>query len=168
MFCQQCGKENSNQEKFCGNCGTKTSATDSALDVSSNAKIHMENRMSFTDSIATCFEKYFNFNGRATRAEYWWFYLFCLLLNWGAGIAFSLTIEDTGIRAICKFLFIFVLLVPQLSACARRLHDTGKSGWRQMWVFTIIGIIPLIIWLANKSSPQENEYGPPKLRTALD
>ena len=31
------------------------------------------------------------------------------------------------------------MLIPVLSAAARRLHDTGRSGWWQL-----LGLIPLI------------------------
>jgi uncharacterized membrane protein YhaH (DUF805 family) len=54
-----------------------------------------------------------------------------------------------------------VLMLPALSAAARRLHDTCRSGWWMLITFTIIGIIPLIIWLASKGSDQSNEYGSP-------
>ena len=43
----------------------------------------------------------------------------------------------------------------------RRLHDTGKSGWHQLWVITIIGIIPLIIWLCTEGSKEANKFGDP-------
>ena len=32
--------------------------------------------MTFGDSIKTCFSKYADFNGRATRSEFWWWVLF--------------------------------------------------------------------------------------------
>lgn len=53
------------------------------------------------------------------------------------------------------------VFVPTVSVGARRLHDTGKSGWRQLWGFTIIGLIPLIIWWCEKGSEEANEYGDP-------
>ena len=37
--------------------------------------------MTFTESIKTCFSKYFTFAGRASRSEFWYFMLFCLLGN---------------------------------------------------------------------------------------
>ena len=35
--------------------------------------------MTFTESIKTCFSKYVTFSGRASRSEFWYFMLFCLL-----------------------------------------------------------------------------------------
>ena len=51
-----------------------------------------------------------------------------------------------------------VLLLPNLSSGCRRLHDIGKSGWWMLIAFTIIGIIPLIIWLASDTKPESHEY----------
>ena len=54
--------------------------------------------MGFSQAIASCMGKYANFQGRATRGEYWWFYLFQILLTWGASIVGSLTLGDSGNR----------------------------------------------------------------------
>jgi uncharacterized membrane protein YhaH (DUF805 family) len=35
--------------------------------------------MTMTQAVRTCLRKYFTFKGRATRPEYWYFVLFCLL-----------------------------------------------------------------------------------------
>lgn len=37
--------------------------------------------MSFGESVKTCFSKYANFNGRARRSEFWWFYLLNVILG---------------------------------------------------------------------------------------
>ena len=107
--------------------------------------------MNFGQAITTCMSKYATFSGRARRSEYWWFYLFTLILSWGA----SLVAGDT-----LAFIVNLAFLLPILAAGARRLHDTGRSGWWQLLIFTIIGIIPLTIWLATDSKKEDNEYGP--------
>lgn len=48
--------------------------------------------MSFTQAIQTCFNKYATFSGRASVAEYWWFMLFCFLVNLVSGIITSMNI----------------------------------------------------------------------------
>ena len=54
------------------------------------------------------------------------------------------------------------LLVPNLAMGARRLHDTGRSGWLQiLGLIPIIGWIILIIWCAEETKPADNEYGAP-------
>ena len=109
-------------------------------------------------SIRTCLVKFVDGNGRSARAEFWIFMLWVQLVYVVLGFILGNFVErDTaeviiGI-AVCVFLF------PQLSVGARRLHDTGRSGWWQLLYLTIIGIIPLIIWFATKGSDKANEYG---------
>lgn len=85
--------------------------------------------MNFTDAIKTCFSKYADFSGRASRPEFWWFTLFVFL----AGVALTM------VSPMLASLFYLGTLVPMLAAAARRLHDTDRSGWLQL-----IGFIPLI------------------------
>lgn len=96
--------------------------------------------MNFSQSIATCFSKFATFKGRATRPEYWWFVLFGVLMGWGAGIADRSGTAETVVN--------LVLVLPTMAVATRRLHDTGRSGWWQLLAFTVIGLIPLIYWLA--------------------
>ena len=50
----------------------------------SNLKEMLGIVMNFTQSISTCMKKYVTFSGRATRSEFWWFYLFTVLVNFAA------------------------------------------------------------------------------------
>lgn len=150
MFCQKCGKGNPNNVRFCGNCGANISPP--SVPVVTPASLPNE-QMTFGKAIATCFAKYFDFKGRASRSEYWWFYLFTILLSWGA-----LLVDPSQSLSLVVNL---AVLFPVIAAGSRRLHDTNRSGWWQLLVFTVIGIIPLIIWLAGKGSEQENQYGSP-------
>lgn len=95
--------------------------------------------MTFKDSIQTCFRKYADFNGRAGRPEYWWFYLFLLICN--------LVLSE--ISAVIGLVFALATLVPSIAAGTRRLHDTGRSGWWQLlWFVPVLGWIVLIVFLA--------------------
>tara|TARA_B110000438_G_scaffold252147_1_gene257022 strand:+ start:1417 stop:1806 length:390 start_codon:yes stop_codon:yes gene_type:complete len=118
--------------------------------------------MGIQESITTCMSKYATFQGRASRSEFWWFYLFAALIQWFADITFSITLgEEMGQEwaLILSSLVSLIFVVPLLAAIARRLHDTDKSGWRYLWVLTIIGIIPVVVWLATEGSKDSNEYG---------
>ena len=117
--------------------------------------------MSFGESIAACFSKYATFSGRASRSEYWWFYLFTFLCQIGFQILGAIAggIEGGDILAGLAAL---ALVIPIYAVGARRMHDIGKSGWNQLWIITIIGIIPVIIWLARKGSDDVNQYGDPQ------
>jgi uncharacterized membrane protein YhaH (DUF805 family) len=149
MFCPKCGKKSSDDVKFCGSCGAGIAALSPAV-ISINAT---SEQMTFGKSISTCMGKYVDFKGRAARPEYWWFYLFTVLLSWG-----SLIVDNTG---IVSGIVNLALLLPSLAVAARRLHDTNRSGWWMLIAFTVIGLIPLIIWLANKGDDQANQYGSP-------
>jgi uncharacterized membrane protein YhaH (DUF805 family) len=102
------------------------------------------------------FKKYAVFEGRARRAEYWYFLLFNLI------IAFALTFLDSVLHSQIPYaLYLLVAIVPSLAVSVRRLHDTGHSGWWLLLDFVpIVGAIILLIWLATDSEPGMNQYGP--------
>jgi uncharacterized membrane protein YhaH (DUF805 family) len=96
---------------------------------------------------------YADFEGRIGRKEFWMFVL-CVV-----GIQIVLEILPLGLLAS---LISLGFLVPNLAMGARRLHDTGRSGWLQLLMFIpIIGWIILILWLAEETKPADNEYGAP-------
>lgn len=96
--------------------------------------------MSFGESIEVCFRKYVGFEGRATRAEFWWFYLFIFLV---------------GCVPVAGQIAVWGMMLPYLAVATRRLHDTNHSGW---WI-----LCPIynIILLATKGDEWQNEYGEP-------
>ena len=104
-------------------------------------------------------KKYADFSGRATRKEYWMFVLFYLIFYVVLGMIDGLL----GIMVLA-LIFSFALAIPSISLAARRLHDTGRSGWWQLISFVpLIGVIVLIVFLV-QDSHAENEYGEsPKL-----
>lgn len=152
MKCPKCGAENPVGLAACSACGANLNPFAAAA-APVVASAGGGAAMSFGTAIKTCLGKYADFTGRATRAEYWWFYLFMLLLVWGAII-----VDGSG---TLSGLFNLFMLLPSIAAAARRLHDTGRSGWWQLIGFTIIGLIPLIYWLALRGTPGDNAYGPP-------
>lgn len=98
--------------------------------------------MEMKESIATCFYKYAEFKGRASRSEYWWFWLFCFLVSIAANI-----IDETLARLIQ-----LGLLLPSLAAGARRMHDTGNSAW-----FLLVPIYNIIL-LCMPTNYQNHRY----------
>ena len=103
-------------------------------------------------------KKYAVFSGRARRKEYWMFILFNII------IAFVL---EFAVPGIVSTLYTVAVLIPGLAVSVRRLHDTDRSGW---WFFIalvpLIGAIVLLVFLAQDSKLDENQYGPnPKTET---
>ncbi|MFF1571231.1 DUF805 domain-containing protein [Leifsonia sp. NPDC058292] len=115
--------------------------------------------------------KYARFDGRASRAEYWWwqlaqavvlFVLFIVTL--GGGLAGATVTADgrsepgPGIYVGGSLLLLWWLatLVPSLSLLARRLHDVNLSGW-----LILIGLVPYLggIALLVMTLLSPNPYG---------
>lgn len=97
----------------------------------------------FKNSVISAFENYAQFEGRATRPQYWYFYLFIFLVN--------LVLKAVDFELLAT-LFALATLIPFLAVGARRLHDVNRSGWWQLLALTIIGLIPLIYWLVQPSA----------------
>jgi uncharacterized membrane protein YhaH (DUF805 family) len=113
--------------------------------------------MTLSESITTCMGKYATFSGRATRSEYWWFYLFALLLTWGADVVGAVAMQDD--LGVMGSIVSLALLLPSVAVGARRLHDIGRSGWWQLLVLTVVGIFLLIYWFAKAGETDANAYG---------
>ena len=121
--------------------------------------------ISFIGAIKLGFQRYFDFSGRSTRAEYWWWVLFAVLA------AIVLTIVDNilgtngdGVGAgLITGLWELATLIPGLAVTVRRLHDIDKSGW---WILLgllsglIIPAIVILIWLIRPSYYETNKKGP--------
>lgn len=96
---------------------------------------------------------YADFEGRVGRQEFWMFVLFVF------GIQIVLDVLDIRVLSMIAMVALFI---PNIALAARRLHDTGRSGWLQLiGIIPIIGWIILIIWLAQETTPADNEYGAP-------
>lgn len=112
--------------------------------------------MSFMDAVKTCLSKYVGFSGRARRSEFWWFFLFQVLVSVVAGI-----IDRLIGTSLIQNLAGLALLLPGLAVGARRLHDTGRSGWWWLIVLIpIVGIIVLIVFWVADSQAGQNAHGP--------
>ena len=143
-------------------------------------------QLGFMDAVKRCFKKYFDFNGRARRSEFWWFYLATYVINGILYVPINILMSKknqlihdalTGKISMAQadsqdpttLLIIFciimgivslALLIPMLSATARRLHDVGKSGHLQ-WLYLLCGIgVPICLILCiPDGKPEPNKYG---------
>ena len=120
--------------------------------------------MNLIESVKYCYKNYSNFKGRATRSEFWYFYLFfyltIFLLTFISGI-----IKEGEAMFVIGAIFVLGSLIPFAAVTARRLHDVGKSGWWQVLgaipYVNIIGVIVLIFWWCSEGEKKKNKYGPP-------
>jgi len=99
--------------------------------------------MSFGEAIKSVFSKYATFSGRARRSEFWYFYLFYILV--ASGLSFlSLMIP------IAKYLYILFglgVFLPYTAVTVRRLHDIGKSGWILLIFMVATLLISMMVFL---------------------
>ena len=110
------------------------------------------------------FDNYANFKGRASRKEYWMFYLFNIIfaiLALVADVTLGTGYGNLGeYGGLIYYIYMLAMIIPFWAVSIRRLHDTGRSGW-----FVFIFLIPLIgaIWyifvLCTDSESGENKYG---------
>ena len=101
--------------------------------------------MNFQTAIRSGFQNYTNFNGRASRAEYWWWALFTVILS----ILLSFISDSLG------NLGSLVTLLPSIAVAIRRVHDVDRAGW-----FILVPIYNLVLVLRRGDSG-ENRFGPP-------
>lgn len=135
--------------------------------------------MDMWTAVQTCFEKYAEFNGRARRSEYWWFWLFIAVCSILVGF-----VDDFFGTPIAGGVFALGTLMPCLAAGARRLHDTNRSGWLLALplapillafagfyldssavtlagsVLTLGALAVQVYWLAGDTSAEPNRFGP--------
>lgn len=116
--------------------------------------------MSFGGAVRSFFKKYCQFNGVATRAEFWWAFLFVILGALGAillGILFAFIIAaatqpgDTGTALWAKILvglpgllFGVATIIPMYAVMARRLHDAGFTA-KLLFVNIFLGALGAIV-----------------------
>lgn len=89
-------------------------------------------------------KRYFDFQGRARRSEYWLFFLFQLVVSILLNLFQSVGGLVAGIMAGIGLLFSFGLLIPNIAVAVRRFHDTGRTG---LWYLFPIGVMIITIIL---------------------
>ena len=117
--------------------------------------------MTFSDSVSTCLKKYFVFEGRASRSEYWWFQLIV------SPSYFISTILENEIGYLFLGITLFTL-IPAISAGVRRLHDTNRSGFFLLISFIpFIGGLVLLFFLIPEGTKGKNRFGTDPLKRVI-
>ena len=119
--------------------------------------------MNFSQAVSSFFARWKDFNGRSSRSEYWWATFFVILTSIFTNILTLFLGLSPSIVAIIVLLLIVIfslfLTIASLALVVRRLHDTNKSGWWYLIIFTIIGVFPLLYWYCKKGDEGENRFG---------
>lgn len=106
-------------------------------------------------------KKYAVFSGRARRTEYWMFALFNLIISFALGFLEGMLGIGSALGiSFLALIYSVVTLLPSLAVGARRLHDTGRSGWWMLiCLVPILGVLILLYFLVQDSEPGGNQYG---------
>ena len=93
------------------------------------------------EAFTTAWQKSFNYSGRATRAEYWWFVLVNAIVY---GVLYAITTAvvlstENGIMLGLVVIYAIAQIFPSLAVSVRRLRDSGKE-----WVWLFINFVPCI------------------------
>jgi len=134
----------------------------------------------FFDAVNICFRKYFDFNGRASRSEFYYFQIFSFLLMFlyaflFAYFSYGIFINPVGL--IYGYFFTYenelffipnlVILLPAIFVTTRRFHDFNISGWWQLLfiitlLFPVYGVliaeVSLLIVCAKRGNNFRNSY----------
>ena len=168
-YCVNCGE--AVEGAFCSACGAPVTAgaggsskpTFSAPTNGNSGKTLQTGRLSYRAAIKSFFANYVNFEGRASLSAFWYATLFFTFVSI---VATNLDHGSHGLFAVVDSgpitnLVTLAFLLPNLSVAIRRLHDIGRSG-HSLWFALIpfVGAILLIVWLATKSEPADNRFGP--------
>lgn len=170
-FCPNCGAKPDPLAAICVKCGysLKQISTKSKAQRSKQI-LQNKNVYNFKEAIVACYSKYATFEGRACRAEYWYWglfgglayllYMFLMMIAAGNIISYRYDNDFVIIVSVIYILFNLSMIIPSLAVCVRRLHDIGKSGlWYFIGLIPLVGAILLLVWMCKDSDIQTNEYG---------
>jgi uncharacterized membrane protein YhaH (DUF805 family) len=122
--------------------------------------------MDFVEAIKSGFRNYVTFKGRAARSEYWYWTLFVVLVTLAGEIADNAFFEGPS-SGLFAPLISLGLFLPGLAVSVRRLHDLDRTGWWLLLIFTIVGIILLLIWSCIKGTKGPNSFAPDPLEAEI-
>jgi uncharacterized membrane protein YhaH (DUF805 family) len=118
--------------------------------------------MTFGQAISSGFQNYVNFSGRASRSAYWYWTLFAVLMSIASKLLDVMLFPGFDTSPINSLVGL-ALFLPGLSIAVRRLHDLDRTGWWLLIIFTLIGILVLLIWLCMRGTMGANRFGPDPL-----
>lgn len=109
--------------------------------------------VTFAEAVRQGVRRWGDFEGRASRSEFWFFFLAVLVVDG----AFAALDERLGAAVLV------LCVVPLAAAGSRRLRDADQSPWWMLFVFAPMGfVIPLTIMaMPGKAREVVAAAGPP-------
>jgi uncharacterized membrane protein YhaH (DUF805 family) len=105
-----------------------------------------------------------NFTGRAARSEFWYWTLFAILASIAGELIDLALFSSSSTFTPVQTLVNLALFLPGLAVSVRRLHDLDRTGWWLLLIFTVIGMIVLLVWDCMRGTVGPNRFGPDPLR----
>jgi uncharacterized membrane protein YhaH (DUF805 family) len=119
--------------------------------------------MNFDQAITAGFQNYVNFSGRAIRSEFWYWFLFVVLVVIASSVIDAVLFSELELSPISTLAGL-ALILPGIAISIRRLHDLDRSGWWYLLVFVpLVGGIILLIWNCMRGTVGPNRFGPDPL-----
>ena len=130
--------------------------------------------MGFIEAVKTCLGKYSQFNGRASRSEFWFFNLFLFIYLFVAGFLLGMVGASDETYGVATLVLLIPVFIPGIAVAARRLHDINQSGWMQCifipgffadellgtgWVIYILTFALYAFWFSQAGKKGKNRFG---------
>lgn len=184
--CPACNEQIKPHENFCPKCGTPLFKEEDeeydtfkptyedvykgrGYDGDPYTGERPQTKVSFATAVKNYFKNWSDFSGRAVIGEYWWVFLFNLIME--APYLIAKIIGGNEIEAFSSnpvfaaafwyyWIFTLVSFIPGLSVTVRRLHDTGRNA-----VYILFALIPVVGWIILMimlcgTSDNDNSWGP--------
>ena len=131
--------------------------------------------MGFIEAVKICLSRYAQFNGRASRPEFWYFFLFFFIYFFIAGFLLGMVAVSEEVFDLATLVLIMPIFIPSIAVAARRLHDINQSGWMQCifipgffadellgtgWVIYILTFALYAFWFSQAGKNGKNRFGP--------
>jgi uncharacterized membrane protein YhaH (DUF805 family) len=121
--------------------------------------------MGFGEAVRTCWRKYGDFDGRAARAEFWWWVLFVAVAQTLASVVLGLGLALFQNSGFLQWLLVLIFMVivlafilPSIAVSVRRLHDRDLSGWWYLLGFVPFGSLVLFVWYVLPGTKGPNRF----------
>ena len=129
--------------------------------------------MGFIEAVKICLGKYAQFNGRASRSEFWFFTLFLFIYLFVAGFLLGIVGASDEAFGVATLVLLIPVFIPGIAVAARRLHDINQSGWMQCifipgffadellgtgWVIYILTFALYAFWFSQAGKKGKNRF----------
>ena len=108
-------------------------------------------------------KKYAVFSGRARRREYWFFFLFNIIISIVLSVIDATigTFSPTSGVGLRSGVYGLAVISPSIAVGVRRLHDIDRTGWWLLIAFVpLIGVLVLLVFALLPGTAGDNKYGP--------